>query len=171
MAKCLRRYYQTDKYRKIRMQCQHTLLTLQISLHKNGNDKYCYTAQTAIANLVVDDHTFNNCFVQHLLVPVLQMFGLRYLHVRRVAVENIIITLTGWTCAYVRHSVTGKRNLVKMTISQRLASMSNIYIVLKSHIVKKTTTKDFNQKRTIRYTVHHVKRWYKQTRIWRAEER
>ena len=34
--------------------------------------------------------------VQHLLVPLHQSLGFGYLLLRRVAVEDIVITLTGW---------------------------------------------------------------------------
>lgn len=50
-----------------------------------------------MSHLVIMDNTLSNSLVQHLLVPLLQAFWLGDLLVRRVTVEDIIISFTGWT--------------------------------------------------------------------------
>ena len=55
--------------------------------------------------LVVNDDAFDDGFVQHLLVPVLQSLGLGYLHISWVTVEYVVITLARRTRPDVCHRV------------------------------------------------------------------
>jgi len=56
-------------------------------------------------HLIVDDDAFDNGLVEHLPVPVLQALRLRDFHVSRVTVEDVIVSLAGWTCPDVSHCV------------------------------------------------------------------
>lgn len=44
------------------------------------------------------DNALRNSFIQHFLIPLLQALWLGNLLVYRVAMEDIIIPFTGWTC-------------------------------------------------------------------------
>lgn len=59
-------------------------------------------------HLVVNDDTFNDGFVQHLLVPVLKALGFGNLHVRGVAVEYVVVPLAGGAGPDVGHAVAAK---------------------------------------------------------------
>lgn len=46
--------------------------------------------------LVVMHYPLRHRFVQHLLIPLLQSFGLWDLLISRVTVEDVVVPLTGW---------------------------------------------------------------------------
>ena len=54
------------------------------------------------------DDALSYSLVQHLLVPLLQSLGLGDLLVHGVAVEDVVVTLTGWTRPDVARGVPEK---------------------------------------------------------------
>lgn len=52
--------------------------------------------------------SFSKSLVQHFSVPLLKPFGLGDLLVRRVAVENIVISFTGWAGPNVTRHIPGQ---------------------------------------------------------------
>ena len=68
------------------------------------------TAQVVVLRLLVDvlvlaDNPVGNPLVQHLLVPILQTLRLRYLLLRRMAVEDVVVAFGRGTGPDVRHGV------------------------------------------------------------------
>lgn len=67
-------------------------------------------------DLVVMDDSLRNSLVKHLFVPLLQSLGLRYLLVRGVAMEDIVVSLTWGTCPNMPCCITNttkRRNIQK----------------------------------------------------------
>ena len=65
-------------------------------------------------DLVVMDNSLRHGLVKHLFVPLLQSLGLGYLLVRRMAMEDIVISFTGGTCPNMPCGITNnkkKRNI------------------------------------------------------------
>lgn len=62
-----------------------------------------------MTHFVIVDDAFRNGFIQHFLIPLLQSFGLGNLLVYGVAMEDIIIPFTGWTCPDVTCRVPDRR--------------------------------------------------------------
>lgn len=58
-----------------------------------------------LTNLVIMDNTLWHRFVQHLFVPLLQTFGFGYLLIRRMAVEDVVISFTRWACPDMSSSI------------------------------------------------------------------
>lgn len=62
---------------------------------------------THLTHLVIMDDALRHRLVQHLFVPLLQSLGFRYLLVRRMAVEDVVISFTGWARPDVSSSIPG----------------------------------------------------------------
>lgn len=57
-------------------------------------------------HLIIQDNLLDDGFIEHLFVPILQPLRLGNLHVGRVAVEDVVITLRGGTCPDVSCGIT-----------------------------------------------------------------
>ena len=80
--------------------------------------------------LVVDDDALDDGFVEHLAVPVLQPLRLWDFHLRRMTVEDVVVTLARRTCPDVRHGITIKQSkLVYRVTCKKGTRMMNSNIV------------------------------------------
>lgn len=64
------------------------------------------------SDLVIMQDPLSEGFVQHLSVPLLEPLGFGNLLVRRVAVENVVISLTGRARPDVTHHIPDQDNLL-----------------------------------------------------------
>lgn len=69
-----------------------------------------------LANLVIGDGMFDNAFVQHFPIPILQTLWLGYLLLGRMNVEYVVISLARRTGPNVCHRVS--KLLAVLQISQ-----------------------------------------------------
>lgn len=79
-----------------------------------------------MTHFIVVDDAFRNGFIQHLLVPLLQSFRLGNLLVYRVAMEDIIIPFTGWTCPDVTRRVPDRAEKVAFVLKTFLLQIKHM---------------------------------------------
>lgn len=60
--------------------------------------------------LVIMHDSFRHSFVQHLLIPLLESFGLRDLLIGRVTMEDVVIPFAGWARPDMTSGVAGEGN-------------------------------------------------------------
>lgn len=76
------------------------------------------------SDLVVMQDPLSKSLVQHLSVPLLEPLGLGYLLVSRVAVENVVISFTGWTGPDVTRHIPEEGDKICQPLSTRRISIS-----------------------------------------------
>lgn len=76
------------------------------------------------SDLVVMQDPLSKSLVQHLSVPLLESLGLGYLLVSRVAVENVVISFTGWTGPDVTRHIPEEGDKICQPLSTRRISIS-----------------------------------------------
>lgn len=59
---------------------------------------YIYNNRVKFPHFIIVDDALRNGFIQHFLIPLLQSFRLGNLLVYWVAMEDVVIPFTGWTC-------------------------------------------------------------------------
>lgn len=71
------------------------------------------------SDLVVMQDPLSESLVQHLSVPLLESLGLGYLLVSRVAVENVVISFTGWAGPDVTRHIPEEGDKICQPLSTR----------------------------------------------------
>lgn len=67
--------------------------------------------------LIIMHYPLSHSFVQHLLIPLLQSFGLWDLLIGRVTVEDVVVAFTGWAGPDMTSGVTkGKKKVKRQNI-------------------------------------------------------
>lgn len=80
-------------------------------------------------DLVVMDNSLRHGLVKHLFIPFLQSLGLGYLLVRRMAMEDIVVSLTWGTCPNMPCCITNntKRRNIQEKRSSILGKNATLY--------------------------------------------
>lgn len=81
--------------------------------------------------LVVEDDAIIECFVEHLLVPLLEAFRLRNFLVRRMAVEDVVIALARRTRPDVSRLESKNRQIRSMIFPELTLQRHHLTITIR----------------------------------------